>query len=269
MTLTPDQRKKKIVEVLKQREYADFSYLGQLFSVSEMTIRRDIEFLEKRGIVMRVYGGAKIRSERGYEASIQKRLNTNLQEKRAIAMEAAKQIQDGDVIALDGSTTALQVSKWIKDRKKLTVITNNISISMELATAPQIQTVLLGGFLRQSSLTLVGEMIKQSLNSFYIDKAFISSKAIHHTKGLTDFTVEEGQAKQAMIEKSNQVYVLVDRTKFGKASFFQVMSPNEIETIITDQLKPLTYEQKECVQAFRDHGATVIKSLGEQEKNGG
>lgn len=269
MTLTPDQRKKKIVEVLNQREYADFTYLGQLFGVSEMTIRRDIEFLEKEGIVMRVYGGAKIRSERGYEASIQKRLNTNLQEKQSIAREAAKQIKDGDVIALDGSTTALQVSKFIKDRKNLTVITNNISISIELSTAPHIQTVLLGGFLRQSSLTLVGEMVKQSLNSFYIDKAFISSKAIHYTKGLTDFTVEEGQAKQAMIEKSNQVYILVDRTKFGKASFFQVMSPNEIETIITDQVKPLTIEQKECIKAFRDRGVDVILSHNQREKDGG
>lgn len=260
MALTPDQRKKRIVEILKQHDNAEFSYLGKLFGVSEMTIRRDIEFLEKEGIVMRVYGGAKILSERGYEASIQERLNTNLQEKQAIAIEAAKYINDGDVIALDGSTTALEVSKQIKDRKNLTVITNNISISIELSTAPAIQTILLGGFVRQSSLSLVGEIVKQSLDAFYIDKAFISSKALHQIKGLTDFTVEEGEAKKAMINKSNQVYVLVDHTKLGEDSFFQVMRPEEIDTIITDQMKPLTVAQRECLESLQASGIKVIIS---------
>lgn len=262
MTRTPEQRRKEIIRILKEKDYANFAYLGELFQVSKMTIRRDIEFLEKKGIVDRIYGGVKLRSEPSYEATIQERLKTNQKEKQAIAKQAAKQIDDGDVIALDGSTTALEVSKAIKHRKNLTVITNNISIAIELSTTPDIQTVLLGGFVRDSSLSVVGATVEQSLRSFYIDKAFISSKALDDTAGLTDFTVAEGEAKQAMIKKSNQVYVLVDHTKLGKLSFFQVMNADQVDTIITDQVTPFTAEQKRCVQAFLEKGVNVIISEG-------
>lgn len=262
MGKTPEQRRKEIIGILKEQDYVDFTYLGELFKVSKMTIRRDIEFLEKKGMVDRVYGGAKLRSEPSYEATIQERLRTNQKEKQAIARQAAKYINDGDVIALDGSTTAIEVSKAIKERKNLTVITNNISIAIELSGVSDIKTVLLGGFVRDSSLTIVGATIGQSLASFYIDKAFISSKALDDTAGLTDFTVEEGEVKQAMIEKSNQVYVLVDHTKLGKLSFFQVMKPEQIEFIITDQVTPLTDEQKRCIQAFQEKGVNVMISDG-------
>lgn len=262
MARTPEQRRNEILRVLKEKDYADFGYLGELFQVSQMTIRRDIERLEKKGMVDRIYGGVKLRTEPSYEATIQERLKTNQREKQAIAKLAAQHIHNGDVIAFDGSTTAIEVSKAIKDRKNLTVITNNISIAIELSTAPDIQTVLLGGFVRNSSLSLVGAVVEQSLRSFYIDKAFISSKALDDEAGLTDFTVAEGEAKKALIQKSNQVYVMVDHTKLGKLSFFQVMNADQIDTIITDQVKPLTAEQKRCIQSFREKGVNVMISKG-------
>lgn len=258
MALTPEQRRVKIIEILKRHDFVDYTYLKDMFNVSEMTIRRDIEQLVKTGEAVRVYGGAKLQIERGYEASIQERLNTNHLEKQSLAEEAAKQINDGDVIALDGSTTALEVSKLIKDRKDLTVITNNISIAIELATSPDITTVLLGGFVRGSSLSLVGAMVEQTLASFYIDKAFISSKALNDKEGLTDITMEEGQAKQAMIDKANHVYVLVDHTKLGNLSFFQVLNIDEIDTVITDQVKPLTTEQTAIIHNLQANGIQVL-----------
>ncbi|SHF17136.1 transcriptional regulator, DeoR family [Seinonella peptonophila] len=260
MNLTPDQRRNKIIDILEQHDFVDFTYFGQYFNVSEMTIRRDIEYLERAGEVVRVYGGAKLRNDRGYEASIQERLKTNHKEKQVIAKQAAAQIFDGDVIALDGSTTALEVSKLIKDRKNLTVITNNISIAIELSTAVDIQTVLLGGFVRGSSLSLVGAMVEQSLGAFYIDKTFISSRALHYTEGLTDITVEEGEAKKAMVEKSNRVYVLVDHTKLDNLSFFHVIDREKIDVIITDQLVPFTQEQQQLIENFRTDGIEVMIS---------
>lgn len=254
----PYIRRKKIIDILGQNDYADVTYLSHLFNVSEMTIRRDLEKLEKDGEIVRVYGGAKIKTKSAYEATIEERLNINNKEKMEIAKKAAELIEDGDVIAFDASTTALEVSKLIKDRQKLTVITNNINIAIELSNATNITVILLGGFLKGKSLSLIGASIRKSLEAMYIDKAFISSKALNFKEGLTDATIEEGEAKQAMIEKANKVYVLVDHTKIEKLSFFRVCGKEKIDKIITDRLEPLTQEQEKCLEDYREQGIEVI-----------
>lgn len=258
MSGLPHVRRKKIIEHLWEHDSADVTYLSNLFSVSEMTIRRDLEKLEKDGDVVRVYGGAKIKINSPYEATVEERLNTNKKEKMAIARKAAELIEDGDVIAFDASTTALEVSKLIKNKQMLTVITNNISIAIELSTSVNITTILLGGFLRGTSLSLVGASIKKLLEGKYIDKAFISSRALNFKEGLTDITIEEGEAKQAIIEKANKVYIIADHTKIGKLSFFQVCGKERIDTIITDKLEQLTEEQQEILDDFRKSGIDVI-----------
>ncbi|MCL6573300.1 MAG: DeoR/GlpR family DNA-binding transcription regulator [Bacillus sp. (in: Bacteria)] len=258
MSNSPLTRRMKIVTLLEETDYADVSNLSSLFQVSEMTIRRDLESLEKAGDVIRVHGGVKLKTKRVYEASIEKRLNTNKPEKMAIAKEAANLIEDGDVIAFDASTTAFEVSKLIKSKKKLTVVTNNISIAIELSDTEEITVILLGGFLRGKSLSLVGSSLHKYLQSIYIDKAFISSKALNFTEGLTDATIDEGEAKQALIDKSNQVFVLVDHTKLGKLAFFEVCGKNKIDKILTDQLDPLLPEQQECIDSYLEYGTEVV-----------
>ncbi|MEW5785716.1 MAG: DeoR/GlpR family DNA-binding transcription regulator [Bacillota bacterium] len=254
----PYLRRKKIIDILGHNQYADVSNLSNLFNVSEMTIRRDLEKLEKEGEVIRIYGGAQLKTKKSYEGTIEERLNVNKSEKAALAKKAAGLIEDGDVISFDASTTALEISKLIKTKKKLTVITNNISIAIELSDATDITVILLGGFLRRISLSLVGAAQRKVLESMYIDKAFISSKALSLEQGLTDATVEEGEAKQAMIERSNKVFVVVDRTKLGKVAFFQVCGKETIDKIITDSLEPFTREQEKCVNGFRELGVEVI-----------
>jgi DeoR family fructose operon transcriptional repressor len=257
MSNLPHLRRKKIIDILGQNNYAEVSYLSDFFNVSEMTIRRDLEKLKKEGEISRIHGGATLKTEKSYEATIEERININKKEKMAIAKKALELIEDGDVIAFDASTTALEISRLLKD-KKLTVITNNIGIAIELSDATQITVILLGGFLRGKSLSLVGASLKKSLESLYIDKVFISSKALSFREGLTDATIEEGEAKQAMIAKANKVYVIVDHTKINKVAFFKVCEKDKIDKVITDRLEPLTEEQEECLQDFRDQGIEVV-----------
>jgi DeoR/GlpR family transcriptional regulator of sugar metabolism len=257
MAVLPSLRREKIIEILVEKDHADISYLSSRFGVSEMTIRRDLEKLENGGEVIRVYGGVKLKTKRNYEASVEERRNTNKEEKMAITRAAAQLIEDGDVIAFDASTTALEVSKYIKD-KKITVVTNSISIAIELSDAANITVILVGGFLRGKSLSLVGNSLSKYLESIYVDKAFLSSKALNFNEGLTDATIDEGEAKQAMIEKANAVYVMVDHTKIGKLAFFKVCGKEKIDKIITDRLKPLTPEQEECLEHYREYGTDVI-----------
>lgn len=251
-------RRKRIIDILEKTDYADVSYLSKLFNVSEMTIRRDLEGLEKDNEVIRVYGGVKLKSKRLYEASIEERHNSERAEKMAIAREAAKFIEDGDVIAFDASTSALEVSKLIKDKEKLTVVTNNISIAIELSDSPHIAVILLGGFLRGKSLSLVGASLQKFLQSIYIDKAFFSAKALNFVEGLTDATIDEGEAKQAMIAKSTELNVIADRTKLGTVAFFEICDKDRIKRIITDELEPFTPDQQECIDSYRSYGTEVI-----------
>ena len=112
--------------------------------------------------------------------------------------------------------------------------------------------------MRGKSLSLVGASIRKALESIYIDKVILSSKALNDTEGLTDATMEEGEVKQAMIEKANQVYVIADHTKIGKLAFFQVCEPERIDKVITDRLKPLKPEQEQCLEHLREKGVDVI-----------
>lgn len=258
MSNSPSNRRKQIIDILEKTDYAEVTYLSKVFDVSEMTIRRDIDRLEKDNEVIRVHGGVKLKTKRLYEASIEERLNHNRAEKIAIARVAAELINDGDVVAFDASTSALEVSKLIKDKEKLTVVTNNISIAIELSDTPGIAVILLGGFLRDRSLSLVGAPIKRFLESIHIDKAFFSAKALNFDAGLTDSTIDEGEAKQAMIAKTTELTVIADRSKLGIVSFFEICGKDCIDRIITDQLDAFTPQQQECVENYRSYGTEVV-----------
>lgn len=119
MNFLPDNRRNEIINILKLKEYAEISYLSQKFNVSEMTIRRDIEKLEKEGKVLKVYGGVRLKEILEFEGSIDERKVINSEAKKAIANKAVNFIEDGDVIAFDASTTAIELSMKIKYRKKL------------------------------------------------------------------------------------------------------------------------------------------------------
>lgn len=246
------------MQILMENESADITTLSRQLGVSEMTVRRDLEILEKDGNVVRVYGGAKIKSKRVYESLMEERLIKNIAEKDAIAKKASEYIEDGDVIALDASTTALAICKYIKDRKKLTVITSNICAAIELSDQNDISIILLGGTVKKSSLTMVGPCIKDMLKQFYIDKAFICSKSLSFKEGLTDATIDEGEAKKAMMDSSKSVFIVADHTKINEVSFFHVCDYKRMNKIITDSLGEFTKDQIECLESFRSKGVDVV-----------
>ncbi|WP_114571696.1 DeoR/GlpR family DNA-binding transcription regulator [Exiguobacterium flavidum] len=258
MTALPHERRDKIIEILESKDYAEVSYLSGYFNVSEMTIRRDLEKLDRDGQIIRVYGGARLVSKTIPEQSFTERAHTHPEEKALIAEAAVRMIEDGDVVAFDASTSALEVSKRIKHFRSLTVVTNNINIAIELADVKNIAVILLGGYLRGKSLSTTGASLRLYMQSIYIDKAFISSKAISVEEGLTDSTSDEGEAKQAMLQKSSQVVVLADRSKLGTIAFFKVCSSESIDVLITDGLKPMTPRQEEVLDGFRAVGTNVI-----------
>lgn len=258
VAISPYMRRQEIINLLQKNSFVEITYLSNYFTVSEMTIRRDLDKLEEDGEIIRLHGGAKLNTKSIYEATLEERSNKNILEKQAVATKAAELVEDGDVIALDASSTALEVSKKIKEKKKLVVVTNNISVAKELSECKDHTIILLGGIVRKKSLSLVGPHVKNMLSSIYIDKAFISSKALSFKAGLTDATIDEGEVKKAMIENSKNVYIIVDHTKINETAFYQVCDYKVMNKIITDDLGTLTEEQEACLHCFKNEGIEVI-----------
>ncbi|TKH15269.1 DeoR/GlpR transcriptional regulator [Peribacillus simplex] len=228
------QRHQKIVELVNERSSIRVTELSEIFSVTEETIRRDLEKLEKETKLKRSHGGAVSLQEEDSEIHFSERVITNVNEKKVIAYEAAKRIVEGDRIILDASTTAWYMSKALPNIP-LTVITNSTKVVMELSKKEKIEVISTGGRLLSKSLSFVGPIAEKSLTMYHVNKTFLSCKGIHLEEGLSDSNEGQALLKKKMIERSDAVILMVDSSKFGKKAFSLIVSPSEVDEVITDR----------------------------------
>jgi DeoR/GlpR family transcriptional regulator of sugar metabolism len=227
------ERQKKIVELVNERLSIRVTELSKIFSVTEETIRRDLEKLEKENLLMRSHGGAvSIEKDHG-EISYLEREITNAAEKKAIASAAVSFIDPGDQIVLDASTTAWYVAKEVPDIP-LTVLTNSIKVAIELSKKEQIKVISTGGLLLSQSLSYVGPLAERSLSMYHVNKAFLSCKGVHLEKGLSDFNESQALLKKQMMEIAEETILMVDSSKFGTRAFSHIAPLSKIKCIITD-----------------------------------
>ncbi|MGE6718040.1 DeoR/GlpR family DNA-binding transcription regulator [Peribacillus frigoritolerans] len=228
------QRHQKIVELVNERSSIRVTELSEIFSVTEETIRRDLEKLEKETKLKRSHGGAVSLQEDDSEIHFSERVITNVNEKKVIAYEAAKRIVEGDRIILDASTTAWYMSKALPNIP-LTVITNSTKVVMELSKKEKIEVISTGGRLLSKSLSFVGPIAEKSLTMYHVNKTFLSCKGFHLEEGLSDSNEGQALLKKKMIERSDAVILMVDSSKFGKKAFSLIVPPSEVDEVITDK----------------------------------
>jgi len=252
-----EDRKAIIINELESNKEVDTISLSQRLNVSEITIRRDFKKLESEGIIKRTYKGAISVKQTIVDDSIQARISENRESKDIICKYAVEFIKDDDIIMIDASTTALEMCKYIKE-KKITVVTNSINVASALADSDCVNVVVVGGVLRKSSVSLVGETTVENLMKLNIGKAFISGKAFSYEYGLTDVNLFEIETKKAAISKSKEVTVLIDNHKLNKVSLQRICDRDSIHRIIIDGLRPFTEEEEKTLQDFRDYGIDVI-----------
>lgn len=228
------ERHQKIVEIVNERTSIRVTELSDLFSVTEETIRRDLEKLEKERKLQRSHGGAISIQEEEAEIHFSERVITNVQEKKAIAYEAAKRVIEGDRIILDASTTAWYMAKALPNMP-LTVITNSMKVIMELSKKEKMTVISTGGQLLPKSLSYVGPLAERSLDLYHVNKTFLSCKGVHLEAGLSDSNEQQALLKKKMIEQSDQVILMVDSSKFGKRAFSMIVPPGEVGEVITDE----------------------------------
>lgn len=231
------ERRNLILEQLQEEKRVVVSELSQRFRVSEETIRRDLEKLEKEGIATKSYGGAVLNESTSIDMPFNVRKKENVTGKQQIGELAASLVHDGDHIILDASSTAVFIAKAIKEKSNLTVITNSIEIIIELSDVSDWNIICSGGSLKEGYLALVGPKTVESFQSFNADKAFLSCKGIDLEKGVTEGNELFSQAKQKMIESARESILAIDSSKFGKIAFSKLCDAQELDIIITD-VKP-------------------------------
>jgi DeoR family transcriptional regulator of aga operon len=228
------ERHAKILELIDERGKVEVGELSRLFRISEVTVRNDLKDLHQRGLVRRAHGGAVRIATVSVDASLQVKAALRAEEKQRIGAAAASLIKDGDSVILDSGTTTQHIAKQIKDRKDLTVITNGINIAMELLGAKGVRLVLLGGMLRENSVSAVGHFAEDMLGQLSADKLFLAVDAFDLDFGLSTPNPEESKVNQAMVQIATETIMVADSSKFGKRSLSRIVPLGAIHKIITD-----------------------------------
>ncbi|MEA4964262.1 MAG: DeoR/GlpR family DNA-binding transcription regulator [Oscillospiraceae bacterium] len=229
------ERKNEIMAKLRAEQRVLVGELSACYGVTEETIRRDLDKLEKEGYATKTYGGAIWGNSTKSDLSYTIRKKANVDAKRTIAELAASVIEDGDHLMLDDSSTSLFLAKQIKEKKNLTVITNSIEVIVELAGVDGWTIMSTGGTLKQDSLALIGYQAQQTIRNYHVDKAFISCKGLDRNNGATDSSEYHSLNKKAMIQSARQTYLCLDASKFDKTSFVQIGGFSELSSVITNR----------------------------------
>lgn len=243
MKVLTDERYQFILAFLEKNQTITIHEIKQSIGSSDSTIRRDLQVLEDRGLLIRVHGGAKKKQQLNYEASMAEKKERYQQEKKAIAKFAAKLIQPNDIIYLDAGSTTLEMIPLLPKNLSLTVVTNSITHAI-LLLDEQIPTIILGGTLKESTNAILGSSALKQLQQFYFDKAFIGTNGIDTRAGFTTPDPEEAFLKQTAASHSQKTYVLADHSKFKERSFTQIF-PLSNGQIITDYCPK---DEKEKIQ---------------------
>lgn len=238
------ERQKKILEMLAEDGAVSVSKLSVILSVTEETVRRDLEKLEKQEALRRTHGGAVPIDESTYEMSLEKRKSTNIDAKKKLADAALLHIVSGDTIFLDASTTTFFIAKGLKKLNNITVITNSLRVVSELSGNENIKTIAVGGIVSNNQ-SFVGSLAEKSIIENYVaNKMFFSSKGITVDAGILESNEKECGIKQRMMENSGLKYYLCDSTKVGRIGFVKLSAFNELDYFITDAKLPDEFSTK-------------------------
>jgi DeoR family transcriptional regulator of aga operon len=228
------ERQNQIVQFILHSQRISITEVCDTFSVSEATARRDLELLASEGRIQRVHGGAIALPQTPPEAPILQRQGDQADEKTHIGQAGAALVRDGETIFLGSGTTVLETARALRGRRNLTVITNSLPVVNALAGANGITLICLGGMLRDSELSFIGHITEQALAEVRADKVIIGTRAISLEHGLTHEFLSETMTDRAILKAGQEIIVLADHTKIGRAATVLVAPLASIHTIITD-----------------------------------
>ena len=240
-------QEKKILEILETQQYASVDELAAALCVSTSTIRRTLETLQQKGLVTRTHGGVKINSDNNFSPSFTFRIHQNSFEKKKIALSAIKLIKNGDIIFLDGSTSAFYIAEYLKEFENIRVITNGID-TLSLLSKNKILAYSTGGQVSsENPSVLVGRYAEDMICNFHADIAFFSAQAMDNDGEIYDCFEDEIFLRRTMIKNAKTKVFLCDNTKIGKSSSYHLCSLKDIDYVASNLSLPNSITPEKCL----------------------
>ena len=230
------QRKQYILEILKTEGRVVAKTLAQNLELSEDTIRRDLRELAKDGLLQRVHGGALAASSAVANFATRQGISTD--GKLAIARAAATIVQAGQIVILDGGTSAVQLARHLPKTLASTIVTHSPSVAVELVDHPNVEVILIGGRLFKHSVVTVGVAALEALSPIRADLFFMGVTGIHPDHGLSTGDLEEAHMKRALSQHAAETIVLASQEKIAVASSYVIMPVTEVSTVIVERYTP-------------------------------
>ncbi len=234
-----EQRRLKILELIQEEGSARVRDLARIFSVTEPTIRQDLDKLEAEGLIAKEHGGAFLKSVPTQVKSFALQHLENMDKKTAIAVAAAALVEDGESLILDSGSTVSELAKLLAEKRNLTVVTNALNIALLLGAVRGNEVLVTGGEFKPPTLSLTGEKAAGFFQHIHASKLFLATGGISPSGDLTYPGLNDIPVKTAMIESATEVYLLADSTKFGKTSLAILGGIELADYIVTDaELSP-------------------------------
>lgn len=237
------KRINEIEEYIRFKQQVSLNELKDKFNVSINTIRRDINELESSNIISKVYGGVVYNNEEATVAYEQRNID-HLFEKQQIGEYCSKFIKRNDIVFIDSGTTTHFILDKVDKHLPFTLISNSLEVINKATQFPNITLLIVGNTYKRTTKSFIGITDNHIIDKFNINKAFMSATAFSIDQGASNSDLLENETKQIICQKSNQVYLMVDSSKFGDASLFTYCASHKLTKVITDHNLSADYANK-------------------------
>ncbi len=227
-----ETRRRRLLELITRQGYATLDELVRVIGVSESTIRRDLESLDLSGSIKRTHGGAIYTGEVRSMPAFEERTATAAAEKRAIGLAAAGLLDDGDTVLLDGGTTTMEVARALVGRR-LQVVTNSLPIAQLLASSPQTDLILIGGYNYPRTGVALGPLAIASMQSIRVRTAILGAGGIV-AEGIYNSNSLLVETERQMMECGQEVMIVADHTKFGRLALARLCGLADVDQVVVD-----------------------------------
>ncbi|TAG06998.1 MAG: DeoR/GlpR transcriptional regulator [Verrucomicrobia bacterium] len=227
------ERQRQILNLLQPSGALRTTDVASLLGVTDETVRKDFEILEKRGQLVRTHGGVSHVERSREELPFTERQAIRREEKQAIARVAASRIQAHETLFLDASSTVLTLTEYLPDLP-LTILTNALQIFTALAGRPKIELICTGGLFEARSHSFIGLTAEKSLQRYHIDRMFFSGNGIDLQRGISERNSRQAAFKERVVAIAEDVVFLADHSKFGQKAAFYFANLDEISCVVTD-----------------------------------
>jgi len=232
------ERRKQILDLVTASGGVKTTSLAEHLGVSLATVRRDLEALEREGFIVRTHGGAvSLAHSTAFEPKYRLKLRLRQEEKERIGRAAASLIREGDAVIFDSGSTALYVARNARG-KRISAVTLDLPVAMELADDPTTDVLVVGGKVRTGLYAVVGPFAEEMLRQIHVNRFFLAADAVHLEEGITNATAAEVPVKRLAIRAAQEVILVADSSKFGRLNLVKVCDLGQVHRVVTDSNLP-------------------------------